>query len=1446
MLTINMYSQISVNNDNSDPDASAMFEVKSTDKGILIPRMTTAQRNLIGSPALGLLVFDTDTESFWFKESGGWVELGGTNISDRIEDFDSETKVQVEETFDENKIRFDLDGIEYFVMDRGRIHVRNTGESVFLGDSAGINDDFTTNRNVFIGTKSGFLNTDGRNNVGVGAYSLGANQSGEENTAIGGQALNHNIAGNANTVLGYNSLGLNTYGRYNIAVGHSALSQNTYGDFNTSMGYQAGRGNQNGNNNVFIGGYSGSSPLSTWSQDFSVMIGYEAGKESSSSGSIFLGYRAGKNKSTDNRLYIENSDADFTNALLYGEFDNDFLRLNANTLIRDTLILPTGATDGYFLRSDANGKASWAPVMGVDMIQDADNDTKIQLEESADEDKIRFDLGGTEYFVMENGRIHVKNTGRSIFLGDSAGLNASFSDQRNIFIGSLAGYQNTFGIRNVALGDQALRENTNGVFNTAAGSEALRYNTTGTGNTAFGYKALFNNTGGVFNIAVGATSLYQLTNGGANIALGSNAGYNTSSGNSNIFIGDYSGRGDSLQTRHNNIMLGYQSGYHNSGSNNVFVGSYSGYNESGNQRLYIENSNADSANALIYGQFDNDFLRFNANTLVRDTLILPTGATNGYVLTSDPDGKASWAPAAGGSSDKIQDADNDTKIQVEESADEDKIRFDIGGTEHFVMDSAGRFSILNTTGTVSIGEQAGIATTSGPATNNVFIGKQAGQNSNLFTKRNIFIGELAGQNIIKSAGNIGIGSYALLNDSSGNSNIALGTSTLVENKTGSNNIGQGTFALYHNQHGDYNLGLGTYSLFWNHSGEANVGLGYGTGNYNENGSENVLIGKFAGHGNNPHDKSQNVMIGNQSGYNSEGDGNVFLGNFSGYNEPGNNRLYITNANTDSVNSLIYGQFDNSFLRLNANTLVRDTLILDNGRIQINNTGGSVFLGDSSGISDDLSDNRNTFIGFKAGKENISGEKNTSIGNSAGYHMTSGDDNVLVGYNSGYGSASHTKNRNVMLGVGAGRFNEGSENIFLGFQAGRSESGSNRLYIENSTADSANALIYGQFDNDFLRLNANTLIRDTLILPTGATNGYVLTSDANGKASWAPTSVDSPDMILDADNDTRIQVEESADEDKIRFDLGGTEYFVMDQGRIHVKNTGSSVFLGDSAGINDDLTNNQNVFIGSEAGKFTTSGDNNNAIGAHALYNNQNGRNNNAIGKEALSDNQNGNNNIAVGSNSLSSNIDGSNNIAQGPNSMYRNTTGNNNISIGTNALYRNQEGSGNVILGNLAGTGDSLHNKNGNVMIGYTAGYHNEGDKNIFLGYESGFNESGSHRLYIENSNKGFTNALIYGEFDNDYLRLNANTLIRDTLFLSDGAVMGELFLNGEGDGNNYFPVTIKNNDPGLNFGNRVNGLQIIAGQNSHNADSRMIAFIKPNGTEIGSVRQTASNSITY
>ena len=48
------------------PHASAQLDITSTSKGILVPRMRSRDRNLIFSPATGLLVYDTDTNSFWF------------------------------------------------------------------------------------------------------------------------------------------------------------------------------------------------------------------------------------------------------------------------------------------------------------------------------------------------------------------------------------------------------------------------------------------------------------------------------------------------------------------------------------------------------------------------------------------------------------------------------------------------------------------------------------------------------------------------------------------------------------------------------------------------------------------------------------------------------------------------------------------------------------------------------------------------------------------------------------------------------------------------------------------------------------------------------------------------------------------------------------------------------------------------------------------------------------------------------------------------------------------------------------------------------------------------------------------------------------------------------------------------------------------------------------
>ena len=61
----------------TQPDASAVLDISSTTKGLLIPRMTIAQRTAIGSPATGLQVYQTDgTKGFYYYDGNAWTQLG--------------------------------------------------------------------------------------------------------------------------------------------------------------------------------------------------------------------------------------------------------------------------------------------------------------------------------------------------------------------------------------------------------------------------------------------------------------------------------------------------------------------------------------------------------------------------------------------------------------------------------------------------------------------------------------------------------------------------------------------------------------------------------------------------------------------------------------------------------------------------------------------------------------------------------------------------------------------------------------------------------------------------------------------------------------------------------------------------------------------------------------------------------------------------------------------------------------------------------------------------------------------------------------------------------------------------------------------------------------------------------------------------------------------------
>ena len=201
---------------------------------------------------------------------------------------------------------------------------------------------------------------------------------------------------------------------------------------------------------------------------------------------------------------------------------------------------------------------------------------------------------------------------------------------------------------------------------------------------------------------------------GANLYFRPNTSYSTA-GNFGIFTtGLTSGTYESTMT-----IKGYGSGVNDvmtiKGLGNVGIGETDPDGElhvkgigGGNGDIYLERTSggvihlqAQSAAGVI-GTFSNHPLKLKANDTVRlevatggaitfnSAYTFPTsdGSAN-QVLTTDGLGSLTFADVSGGggSTDSITDADGDTKIQVEESTDEDQIRFDAAGIERFRIGS---------------------------------------------------------------------------------------------------------------------------------------------------------------------------------------------------------------------------------------------------------------------------------------------------------------------------------------------------------------------------------------------------------------------------------------------------------------------------------------------------------------------------------------------------------------------------------------------------------------------------------------------------------------------------------------------------------------------------------------------------------------------------------------
>ncbi len=134
----------------------------------------------------------------------------------------------------------------------------------------------------------------------------------------------------------------------------------------------------------------------------------------------------------------------------------------------------------------------------------------------------------------------------------------------------------------------------------------------------------------------------------------------------------------------------------------------------------------------------------------------------------------------------------------------------------------------------------------------------------------------------------------------------------------------------------------------------------------------------------------------------------------------------------------------------------------------------------------------------------------------------------------------------------------------------------------------------------------------------------------------------------------------------------------------------------------------------------------------------------------LHDDGSDNRNTAVGYRAMDSITIGSSNVAMGFEALFSNKTHYDNVAIGDRALYKNNQ-SGNTGLGFNA----LYFNTNGsrNVAVGRNAGRNNQGSGNVFIGYQAAYNEVGSDKLYIDNSST--SNPLIYGDFSDNYIKIN-------------------------------------------------------------------------------------------
>jgi|GEM_PF-5395231 len=667
---------------------------------------------------------------------------------------------------------------------------------------------------------------------------------------------------------------------------------------------------------------------------------------------------------------------------------------------------------------------------------------------------------------------------------------------------------------NTAVGYNSLLNNTTGSYNTAVGNEALTNNKTdatdplkvGKYNTAVGVGVLKSNTIGTENTAMGSYAMLKNEEGIRNVALGGNALNNNKNSSNNTAVGFFSMNDNTAGE--NNTAVGYSAGHRVTGSDNTFLGYSAGSNlKNGDNNIAIGNNvqlpsntntdNAKNSNQLNIGNaiYGKTSATAAGGGLVSIGSITPAsvfGGTNNAQLTVA--GPASISGPAMINGLTVRSSGYQSKSTA---LGVNALSGDTGGG----YNTAVGYRAMENTGTsgnnVAVGYETLIATSGGK---NTAVGAGV-LSQNAAGEHNTAVGYVAGNAITSGKDNTLIGHMAGSYLETGSNNIAIGSGVQFSSSASSNQLNIG------------NVIYGT-SL-----GSAHVGIGIGTPATSDisldvNGLTQLDSLRYT-QGTNRDGK---VLKSDASGYatwealppTATTEPLYQMGTTEPSTSNGQNSFLMAKFAVGAGNAAtINGVANSAQLTVVGGDASINELTVGRGK---NNAQSSVAVGYRA-LESTTGSASVTAVGAWAGEKNTSGNYNTYLGRAAGLSNVTGNYNTMVGAEAGYYT---TGGYNTLLGSGAGSsLTSGTYNISIGYNVQfPNNTNSNQLNIGNAihgktstTAGGGSVSIGKTAPDSDVKLDVSGLTQITgsksfRYNDGNQANGRVLTSDANGMATWA--------------------------------------------------------------------------------------------------------------------------------------------------------------------------------------------------------------------------------------------------------------------------------------------------------------------------------------------------------